>query len=74
MTNEELMQLMTELGLHEGGIENWVHDNAWLVVVNKAIELERESCAKLMDAMAAQDRATNYYKVAANAIRARSNE
>ncbi len=30
---------------------------------------EREACAKLMDEMAAQDTMTNYYKVAARAIR-----
>jgi cysteinyl-tRNA synthetase len=30
---------------------------------------EREACAKLMDDMAAQDNLTNYYKVAARAIR-----
>ena len=49
MTNEELMQLMTEMGLHEGGMENWVPDNAWLLVANKAIEIEREACAKIAD-------------------------
>ena len=43
MTNEEVMQLMTNMGLHEGGIENWVIDNAWVLVVNKAIEKEREA-------------------------------
>jgi len=32
---------------------------------------EREACAKLMDDMAAQDNLTNYYKVAARAIRER---
>lgn len=32
---------------------------------------EREACAKLMDEMAVKDKLTNYYKVAANAIRAR---
>jgi hypothetical protein len=47
MTNEEVMQLMTDMGLHEGGIENWVMDNAWVLVVNKAIEKEREACASL---------------------------
>jgi hypothetical protein len=35
---------------------------------------EREACAKLMDEMAAQDNLTNYYKVAARAIRERSQE
>ena len=49
MTNEELMQLMTEMGLHEGGIENWIPDNAWLRVANRAIEIEREACAKIAD-------------------------
>ena len=43
MTNEEVMQLMTDMGLHEGGIENWIMDNAWVLVVNKAIEKEREA-------------------------------
>lgn len=47
MTNEEVMQLMTDMGLHEGGIENWVMDNAWFRVVNKAIEKERAECAVL---------------------------
>jgi hypothetical protein len=32
---------------------------------------EREACAKVMDNMAAQDNLTNYYKVAALAIRER---
>ena len=32
---------------------------------------EREACAKLMDDMAKQDKHSNYYKVAAKAIRAR---
>ena len=49
MTNEELMQLMTEMGLHEGGMENWVPDNAWLLVANRAIEIEREACAKVCE-------------------------
>jgi len=49
MTNEELMQLMTEMGLHEGGIENWIPDNAWLLVANRAIEIEREACAKVCE-------------------------
>jgi len=42
MTNEELMQLMTDMDLHEGGMENWVLDNAWLRVANAVEEKERE--------------------------------
>lgn len=38
---------------------------------NLVAAAEREACAKLMEDMAAKDKLTNYYKVAANAIRAR---
>ena len=34
---------------------------------------EREACGKLLDEMSAQDKWSNYYKVAARAIRARGN-
>ena len=40
-------------------------------IADMAAEKEREACAKVMDDMAAQDRHSNYYKVAAKAIRAR---
>ena len=49
MTNEEVMQLMTDMGLHEGGIENWVMDNAWVLVVHKAIEKEREAILQMFE-------------------------
>ena len=72
MTNEEVMQLMTDMGLHEGGIENWVMDNAWVLVVNKAIEKEREACAKLCDVLAVHpEYASEVTKLAAQAIRNR---
>ena len=35
---------------------------------------EREACAKVCDELAARDKLSNYYKVAANAIRARGQE
>lgn len=74
MTNEELMQLMTEMGLHEGGIENWIPDNAWLLVANRAIEIEREACAKVCDEKADADGWEGYYaNQCAAAIRARGN-
>lgn len=41
--------------------------------VEAAVKAEREACAKLLDDMAAQDERTNYYVVAAKAIRARGN-
>ena len=36
-----------------------------------AVRAEREACAKLLDEMAANDKLTNYFKVAALAIRER---
>ena len=48
MNNEEVMNLMTDMGLHEGGMENWVADNAWVLVVNKAVEIEREESDRRM--------------------------
>jgi hypothetical protein len=48
--------------------------SAWVVkLVNDAIAIEREACAKLMDEMDLKDNLSNYYKVAANKIRARGN-
>ena len=35
---------------------------------------EREACAKVCDELAARDKLSNYYKIAANAIRARGQE
>ena len=37
-------------------------------------EHEREECAKLCEEMAVKDNLTNYYKVAAHAIRAKGQE
>lgn len=34
MNNEEVMQLMTDMGLHEGGMDDWVVDNAWVKFAN----------------------------------------
>jgi hypothetical protein len=39
---------------------------------NLVAEHEREECAKLLDEMAAQDKHSNYYVVAAKALRTRS--
>ena len=49
MTNEEVMQLMTGMGLHEGGMDDWVFDNAWVMFANAVASAEREACAKLAD-------------------------
>ena len=41
------------------------------VLVQRAVVDEREECAKLLDEMAAEDKLSNYYKVAALRIRER---
>ncbi len=40
---------------------------------NLVAAAERDACAKLMDEMDSRDNLSNYYKVAANKIRARGN-
>ena len=39
--------------------------------IRYAIQQEREACAKVCDELAAKDKLSNYYAVAAKAIRAR---
>ena len=43
MTNEEVMKTMTELGLHEGGMANWVTDNSWVMFANVIEQRERKA-------------------------------
>jgi hypothetical protein len=52
MTQDEVMQMMTDMGLHEGGMDNWVADNAWWKFANVVAQHEREACAKVCDHMA----------------------
>ena len=69
MTNEEVMQLMTDMGLHEGGIDDWVFDNAWVMFANAVASAEREACASVCSEMYLEgDMDTG---IAAEAIRAR---
>ena len=49
MTNEEAMRICTDIGVHEGGMENWVMDNAWVKFAELVAAHEREKCAKLCD-------------------------
>ena len=49
MTNEEVMKLMTEMGLHEGGMDNWVSYNAWVKFAKLVAAHEREACAKVCE-------------------------
>jgi len=47
MTQEEVMQIMTDMGLHEGGMDNWVADNAWWKFAKLVAQHEREACAEV---------------------------
>ena len=49
MTNEEVMQLMTDMGLHEGGMDDWVVDNAWVKFANAVASAEREAIAEMVE-------------------------
>jgi hypothetical protein len=49
MNNEQVMEIMESLGLHKGGIENWVPDNAWVKVANAVAAAERRACIKLLE-------------------------
>jgi hypothetical protein len=49
MTQEEVMQIMTDMGLHEGGMANWVADNAWWKFANVVAQHEREACADIAE-------------------------
>ena len=50
MTNKQVMKLMTELGLHDGGMLNWIKDNGWVKFARKLETLvrddERKKCVR----------------------------
>jgi hypothetical protein len=81
MTEQEAMQILADMGLHEGGMDNWVPDNAWYrfanVVEAKARADEREEtdrlralCYELLSELYVY-RASKYLKDTTEAIRAR---
>jgi|APGre2960657404_1045060.scaffolds.fasta_scaffold01564_6 hypothetical protein len=64
--NHKLMQM-----LNEAGFEFTPDIMAKLPAFENLVWLEREACAKAMDDLAEKDLYSNYFKVAANTIRAR---
>ena len=60
MTNEEVMQLMTDMGLHEGGMDNWLVDNAWVMFANAVASAQLEKVAKEFDKMPFGDTAASF--------------
>ena len=49
MTNQEVMKMMIDMGLHEGGIGSWEFNNDWYKFANRVAEKEREACAKIAE-------------------------
>ena len=52
----------------------WQIADGWNRALINGVETEREQCAKLLDEMAAADKLSNYYQVAAVKIRERGNQ
>lgn len=72
MTWDEYNKLFHKLELNLVAFKPLMEcDHEVLKLVNAAIEAERDACAKILDAMAENDRLSNYYRVAALAIRER---
>ena len=72
MTEQEAMQILADMGLHEGGMDNWVPDNAWYgfanVVEAAARADEREACCSIVYGLCESD---NVAQRIVDAIRAR---
>ena len=49
MTEEEVMQMMTDMGLHEGGMDNWVMGNAYFRLANLVAKKQRDHIIELVD-------------------------
>jgi hypothetical protein len=75
MTKDEIIELArkNEVLSDPEGIEFFFYREELFTLIDVAVKAEREKCAKMLDEMAAQDKHSNYYVVAAKAIRARSN-
>jgi hypothetical protein len=71
MTNDDIFYLAEKNGyLDDFGRWNF-KDEGLLDFVHEILIDEREACAKVCDGLAAQDKLSNYYAVAARAIRKR---
>lgn len=73
MTREDINKLIQEHGLFHGAMALGVVMDAGHLehFANLVAAAEREECAKVLDEMAAADRLSNYYQVAALRIRER---
>jgi len=78
MTIDDIIRMAKEAGFDKNSLGTTFTHGKLDESLERFAELvaaaEREACAKLMDDMAAKDNLSNYYKVAANKIRARGQE
>ena len=76
MNKDDIIRMAREAGLKAANYPSMVPDSEW-ETLGKFIALvaahEREACATVCDEMASRDKLSNYYAVAAKAIRARGN-
>ena len=73
MNREEIIKLAREAGMTVCRDE-WVFGEMLERFAALVAAAEREACAKVCDELAARDKLSNYYAVAAKAIRARSKQ
>lgn len=66
MTDDDVIQMMRQAGL-----TRTKYAPSFRRLIEIATEAEREACAKVLDVMADKDKLSNYYQVAALAIRER---
>ena len=82
MTREDIIRMTREAGMEFNQRMEEMHtplcDGVHIEDIERFAALvaaaEREVCAKVLDEMAAQDKRSNYYQVAAAAIRARNQQ
>jgi hypothetical protein len=70
MTREDIIRMAREAGKVRPGVE-YMPLEVFERFAHLVAAAEREACAKVLDEMAAKDTLSNYYKVAALAIRER---
>jgi 1,2-phenylacetyl-CoA epoxidase PaaB subunit len=74
MNRDDIIRMAREAGFVEYELEDYTpsgHDIRYERFAALVAAAEREACAKVCDEFAARDKLSNYYVVAANAIRAR---
>jgi hypothetical protein len=69
MNRDDIIRMAREVGFSEYHLR--VLDQGIYRLADLVAAAEREACAKVLDEMAAKDKLTNYYVVAALAIRER---